>query len=192
MNKRHQHVADIYEAARKCSRAGIRVTLNLIFGYPGEEESHRRETLRVMADIAGKYDNVTFSPNIFTPYPGIPIWPELRAQGLAEPASLAAWADVDLGITKLPWLRGRDFDTLRRGISYFLLDAKIGRARRHSRSPALSWLLGAARRPLHWRLRNSFFSWPLELRLSLVQRWLVVRRSLLTGQPLTHELSRSA
>ena len=76
MNKRHQNVEDIYEAARKCSLAGIRVTLNLIFGYPGEQELHRRETLRVMSDIGMRFDNVTFSPNIFTPYPGIPIWPD--------------------------------------------------------------------------------------------------------------------
>ena len=138
MNKRHQHVADIGEAARKCMRAGIRVTLNLIFGYPGEEERHRRETLRVMAGIARKYENVSFSPNMFTPYPGIPIWPELRAQGLAEPATLSEWADIDLGITNLPWLRGRDLEALRRGIAYFLLDAKIGRRAAKSTSAAVA------------------------------------------------------
>src|SRR4029077_11640969 len=77
MNKRHKHIADIHEAVRKCAQAGIRVTLNLIFGYPGEEESHRRETLRVMGQIGACYDNVTFSPNLVTPCPGIPIWPEL-------------------------------------------------------------------------------------------------------------------
>ena len=65
MNKDHQHVADMYEAARKCTLAGIRVTMNLIFGFPGEEEQHRRETLRVMADIGGRFDNVSFSPEHF-------------------------------------------------------------------------------------------------------------------------------
>jgi radical SAM superfamily enzyme YgiQ (UPF0313 family) len=192
MNKRHQHIEDIGEAARKCMQAGIRVTLNLIFGYPGEEERHRRETLRVMAGIARKYENVSFSPNMFTPYPGIPIWPELRAQGLAEPASLSEWADIDLGVTNLPWLRGRDLDALRRGIAYFLLDAKVGKARRKATSPLLRWLLARAQEPLRWRLRNSFFHWPVELGLSKAPRRMVVRRSLLTGQPLSHELSRSA
>ena len=38
MNKAHQQIRDMFEAARKCRDAGIRVTLNLIFGYPGEEE----------------------------------------------------------------------------------------------------------------------------------------------------------
>ena len=35
-------------------QSGIRVTFNLIFGYPGEKEHHRQETLRVMGDIAEK------------------------------------------------------------------------------------------------------------------------------------------
>jgi radical SAM superfamily enzyme YgiQ (UPF0313 family) len=192
MNKRHQHIVDIEEAARKCLRAGIRVTLNLIFGYPGEEERHRRETLRVMAGIAAKYENVSFSPNMFTPYPGIPIWPELRARGLDEPESLADWAGIDLGVTNLPWLRGPDLRSLRRGIGYFLLDARVNKARRKSRSALWRWALAQTQKPLHWRLRNSYFRLPFELTLSKAPARLVVRRSLLTGQPLSHELSRSA
>jgi anaerobic magnesium-protoporphyrin IX monomethyl ester cyclase len=191
MNKQHQKVEDIYEAARKCARAGIRVTLNLILGYPGEQEKHRRETLRVMADIAGRFDNVTFSPNLFTPYPGIPIWPELRALGLQEPQSLLEWADIDLGTNNLPWLRGHKFSSLQRAISYFLLDTRLGKARRKSVSRPLRLLLAAMRKPLHWRLRYHFFNLPVELWLSLAKQWLVVRRSLLTGQPLSHELSRN-
>ena len=98
MHKAHQKIEDMFEAARKCRDAGIRVTYNLIFGYPGEEDRHRRETLRVMGQIAEQFDNVTFSPNLFTPYPGIPIWPELIEAGLHEPQSLRrmgvgrAWA----------------------------------------------------------------------------------------------------
>jgi radical SAM superfamily enzyme YgiQ (UPF0313 family) len=191
MNKQHQHVPDIYEAARKCSLAGIRVTLNLILGYPGEEEKHLRETLRVMADIAAMYDNVSFSPNVFTPYPGIPIWPELRELGLEEPQSLLGWADCDLGATNLPWLEGRKFKALQLAISYFLLDARLGQAGRKSGSPVVRSVLGLLRRPVHWRLRHCFFRWPLELWVFMARRWLVVRRSLLTGQPLSRELSRS-
>jgi len=53
-------------------------------------------------------------------------------------------------------------------------------------------LLALLRRPLHWRLQNYFFAWPWELSLAVPHKWLTVRRSLLTGQPLSHELSRSA
>lgn len=191
MNKKHQHIPDIAEAARKCARAGIRVTLNLIFGYPGEEEHHRRETLRVMGDIAARFDNVTFSPNVFVPYPGIPIWPQLKEMGLAEPQSLADWADIDLGSNSLPWLTGVPYRTLRRGISCFLLNNHLTKLRRQSKSAGLRWLLSLLRQPLHWRLRHHFFSLPVELWLSMASQWLVVRRSLLTGQPLSNGLSRT-
>jgi anaerobic magnesium-protoporphyrin IX monomethyl ester cyclase len=191
MNKRHQHVEDIYEASRKCAHAGIRVTLNLIFAYPDEQESHRRETLKTMGTIAALYDNVAFSPNIFTPYPGIPIWPELRARGLREPESLDEWADVDLGSKNLPWLHGPAFRRLERSISYFMLDNHINLVRGRSRSSAVRQLLTMLRKPLHWRLQHYSFNLPFELWLSMARRWLVVRRSLLTGQPLSHELSRT-
>jgi radical SAM superfamily enzyme YgiQ (UPF0313 family) len=190
MNKRHQEVADMYETARKCSLVGIRATFNLIFGYPGEDEQHRWETMRVMGDIGSRYEHVTFSPNVFTPYPGIPIWPQLRELGVPEPDSLAAWADVDLGSNRLPWLQGRSFDQLNRSISYFLLNNKLDKARRRSRSAFLQAFFRILRRPLHWRIRNHCFSWPLELWVVMAQRWLTVRRSLLTGQPLSHDLSR--
>lgn len=192
MNKAHQHVPDMYEAARKCRHAGIRVTLNLIFGYPGEEESHRRETLRVMGEIAERFDNVSFSPNVFTAYPGIPIWPELKELGLREPQSLEEWADIDLGANTLPWLQGESFNRLQRGISYFLLDNEINKARRKSKSALRQKMLAFVRRPLHWRIRNHVFALPVELWLAMTKEWLAVRRSLLTGDALSRSLSRTS
>jgi radical SAM superfamily enzyme YgiQ (UPF0313 family) len=191
MNKRHQKVADIEEAARKCLQAGVTLTLNLIFGYPGEKAEHRRETLRVMAAIAARYPNVTFSPNVFVPYPGIPIWPELKRLGVREPASLAEWADVDLGVHSLPWLEGSAYRELRRGISYFLLANRLTRAHRKARTALMRAVTRTARKPLHWRLRHHRFGAPVELWLSVAHRWLTVRRSLLTGQPLSPQLTRS-
>ncbi len=189
MNKPHQQIPDMYEAARKCKKAGIRVTYNLIFGYPGEEEKHRRATLNVMSEIAAQFDNVGFSPNIFTPYPGIPIWPELRSMGLEEPASLAEWADVDLGVTRLPWLQGKPLRTLQRSISYFLLDNQINNRRRRAKSRATKAAFGLSRKLLHWRFQHYEFKFPLELWLAATESWLTVRRSLLTGQPLSRKLA---
>ena len=111
--------------------------------------------------------------------------------GLPEPESLAGWADVDLGSTNLPWLKGKEYETLQRSISYFLLDNQINKTRRKSQSRTLQSLLMLARKPLHWRLRHSAFEYPLELWLSMVREWLTVRRSLLTGQPLARELAKA-
>ena len=107
MNKRHQRVDEMFETARKANIAGIRVTFNLIFGYPGETEADRAITFRTMSEIARQFRNVSFSPNIFTPYPGIPIWPQLRELGVHEPQSLREWMEMPLGANVLPWLQGK-------------------------------------------------------------------------------------
>ncbi len=188
MHKAHQTIDDMFEAARKCRDAGIRVTYNLIFGYPGEEDGHRRETLLVMSQIAEQFDNVTFSPNLFTPYPGIPIWPELVEAGLREPQTLEEWASMGLGQTRLPWLDKKASATLARSMSYFLLANQLAKVRSKLRSSLGRKGMQILQRPLHWRLRHHVFSLPVELWASMAQQWLVVRRSLLTGDALGHQM----
>jgi radical SAM superfamily enzyme YgiQ (UPF0313 family) len=185
MNKPHQRIDDMFEAARKCRQAGIRTTFNLIFGYPGETDEDRGETFRVMSAIAREFDNVTFSPNIFTPYPGLPIWDELRRHGLEEPDRLEAWSRFALGSSELPWLRGGVLERIQRSISFFLLNNQIAKAARRARPRGLQRAaLRALARPLHWRLERQRFGWPMELWLMRAKRRLVLRRSLVTGRSL--------
>jgi anaerobic magnesium-protoporphyrin IX monomethyl ester cyclase len=183
MNKRFQHVDQMVETARKTYLAGIHVVFNIILGYPGETEDHRQETFRVMSDIAKEYPNVSFSPNIFTPYPGIPIWPQLKEMGVREPQSLEEWEILALGTNVLPWLRGEELRRLRRSLEYFLLNNQIRKvtkklplARRSVRR-----LLGA---PVRWRIGKSRYSFPWELWLSRTVEKVITRRSLLTGRAL--------
>ena len=191
MNKRHQSVDDMFEAAEKCANAGIRITYNLIFGYPGEEEVHRKQTLRIMGRIAEQYNNVTFSPNLFTPYPGIPIWPELRDLGLREPASLEEWASVGLGQAELPWVSPEASRDLQRSMSYFLLSNQLSKKSRKPGSSATKLGLRLLRKPLNWRLKHYCFALPVELWFSMAQHWLVMRRSLLTGEALSRQLKEA-
>jgi len=185
MNKRHQRVEEMFETARKSERAGIRVTFNLILGYPGETEIDRLETFRIMSEIARQHSNVSFSPNIFTPYPGIPIWPELRTSGVQEPQSLEEWTNVDLGSNHLPWLKGEDLRRLKRMLEYFLLNNQIRRT-----AARVPWIRKGVRKalgaPLRWRLRNNRYAFPWELWVARLGERLVTRRSLLTGQALGH------
>jgi radical SAM superfamily enzyme YgiQ (UPF0313 family) len=185
MNKKHQRIDEMYETARKSEQAGIRVTFNLILGYPGETEADRLETFRTMSDIACKHSNVSFSPNIFTPYPGIPIWPQLRNMGVREPQSLEEWANVDLGSNHLPWLQGSELDRLKRMLEFFLLHNQIRKV-----AAGAPWIRRGVRRalgaPLRWRLRRNEFAVPWELWLARATERLVTRRSLLTGQTLRH------
>lgn len=187
MNKRHQRVDEMFETARKANLANIRVTFNLIFGYPGETEADRAITFRTMSEIARQFRNVSFSPNIFTPYPGIPIWPQLRELGVHEPKSLREWMEMPLGANVLPWLQGREFERLQRMLEYFLLNSQI----HHSRSKSFPLLRRGVRRiveaPIRWRLRRSRYAFPWELWLARSTERLVLRRSLVTGQELPKE-----
>jgi anaerobic magnesium-protoporphyrin IX monomethyl ester cyclase len=183
MNKRHQRVNEMFETAHKAELAGIRVTFNLIFGYPGETEADRIVTFRTMSEIARQFRNVSFSPNLFTPYPGIPIWPQLRALGVQEPNSLAEWIQMPLGASKLPWLQDRELARLQRMLDYFLLNSEIHRTReRHS------LLRRGVRRivqaPVGWRLKSSRYFFPWELWLTRSTERAASRRSLVTGQEL--------
>jgi radical SAM superfamily enzyme YgiQ (UPF0313 family) len=187
MNKKHQRIDEMYETARKSDAAGIRVTFNLIFGYPGETEHDRLQTFRIMCDISRRHPNVSFSPNVFTPYPGLPIWPQLREMGVPEPRRMEDWADIALGTNHLPWLQGEEWRRLKRMLEYFLLSTQSRRP--GERFPRIRRGVRALlKAPLQWRLRRNQYSFPLELWLARGVERLVTRRSLLTGEALQHGL----
>ena len=183
MNKRFQHVEQMVETARKTCLAGIHVVFNIILGYPGETDIDRQKTFRIMSDIAAEYPNVSFSPNIFTPYPGIPIWPQLKEMGVREPQSLAEWETLALGTNVLPWLQGEDLRKLQRSLEYFLLNNQIRKM-----AKKYPWLRRNVRRmlgaPVRWRIGKNRYSFPWELFVARAVERVVTRRSLLTGQTL--------
>jgi anaerobic magnesium-protoporphyrin IX monomethyl ester cyclase len=188
MNKRHQHVDEMYETARRAAIGGIRVTFNLIFGYPGETEADRQITFRTMSDIARKYPNVHFSPNIFTPYPGIPIWPQLRELGVNEPKTLRAWGDLALGVNMLPWLQDTNLDRFNRMLEYFLLNGQLSRKSRVMRTNRFGRLIQQIiDKPVEWRIRRNQYAFPWEIWLSRFCERIVRRRSLITGRELPTE-----
>ena len=192
MNKPHQKIPDMYETARKTQQAGIRVTFNLIFGYPGETEAARRETFRVMGEIASRYDNVGFSPNILTPYPAIPLWPELERLGVERPGSLEAWSEFALSHNVLPWLRDATRRRVARSISLLSLVHELTKRSRNASTPAGSLMARSLRRALCWRVKNQFLAWPVELWIYEWKQRLIMRRSLLTGQDLGYTMDHAS
>jgi hypothetical protein len=139
-----------------------------------------------MSDIARQFWNVSFSPNIFTPYPGIPIWPELRSMGLQEPQSLEEWAELPLGHNTLPWLQGKELKRLLRMLEFFLLNNQLRKATKDY--PRLrTGVRRALGVPLRWRMRKKQYSFPWELWVGRQLEKIVTRRSLVTGQALGRE-----
>jgi radical SAM superfamily enzyme YgiQ (UPF0313 family) len=188
MNKHHQNVQQMVETARKADLAGIHVTFNVILGYPGETETDRQQTFRIMSDIAREYGNVSFSPNIFTPYPGIPIWPQLKTLGVYEPQSLEEWEDLPLGHNVLPWLQGEDLRRLRRSLEYFLLNNQIRKASKKNNTSLRRGFRRVLGAPLRWRISKNRYSFPWELWVSRAVERITTKRSLLTGQKLSDRM----
>ena len=142
-------------------------------------------TFQTMSDIGRQFRNVSFSPNIFTPYPGIPIWPQLRELGVHEPKNLREWMDMPLGANMLPWLQREELARLQRMLKYFLLNNQ----HRPQEESVVVLRARSVYRPAAHPLasRSSQYSFPWELWLSNLSERLVSRRSLVTGQELPKE-----
>ena len=96
-----------YRTAERCHATGIEASFNLIFGLPGEDASDLRATIDMVDTIGKRNPEAAFFTNIFSPYPGSPIFPEAVRLGVREPRSLEEWAAFYPKIQKLPWLEGK-------------------------------------------------------------------------------------
>jgi len=75
--QKEQTVAQHLEAIRLCKKYGLKVSLFMIYGFPGESKSDRDQTFRVIQDSMVGY--VKF--NNLIPYPGTPIYQEAQKKG---------------------------------------------------------------------------------------------------------------
>ena len=163
MNKDFQDLDMIYLAAEKLTAANIRPSFNLIFGYPGETEHDRRQSIALMMNICRKYPGAEFWTNIFTPYPGSPIMKRAFELGIDAPKTLAGWADFFPRYTVLPWLKGREHERVQNMREYMRVAfhrVPIGKYR----VPALNRLVfELISGPARWRLDHHVYSFPVDL-----------------------------
>ena len=88
---------DVRDGAQGAPRRHPRQLQSHSSAIPARPRPTALETFRTMSDIGRQFPNVRFSPNIFTPYPGIPIWPQLRELGVREPQTLEDWDEHAAG-----------------------------------------------------------------------------------------------
>lgn len=163
MNKTFQDFDSIYQSAARCLKAGIRPSFNIIFGYPGEDIEDRRLTIQFIMDVCRRFPGAEFWTNIFTPYPGSPIFQRTQELGIELPRSLEGWVDYFPRYTTLPWLQGKEHarvQTMRDYLRIAFDRQPIGVARRGLLSGILSRITSY---PARWRLNHDFYSFPLEL-----------------------------
>jgi anaerobic magnesium-protoporphyrin IX monomethyl ester cyclase len=152
-----------YRTAERCRRVGIRPSFNLIFGLPAEEEEDLRDTMAVVDRIGRANPDADFFTNIFSPYPGSPIWPLAVERGVREPQSLEEWATFYPKVQVLPWLDGARHARVQRIRDYI----RLGYSARQMVVEAPRGLKGLVTRVLRklarWRLRTLTVRLPLEI-----------------------------
>ncbi|HMF74535.1 MAG TPA: radical SAM protein [Bryobacteraceae bacterium] len=163
MNKDFQKIETVYAAASKLTQAGIRPSFNMIFGFPGEGESERRESIQLIMDVCRKYPGAEFWTNIFTPYPGAPILDRAFELGIDVPKTLEGWVEFFPRYTVLPWLKGkkhREVQTMREYLRVAFNRKPIGLTKKH---PVNQFVHNLISYPARMRLDRNFYSFPVEL-----------------------------
>jgi len=163
MNKDFQKLETIYQAANVLSQAGIRPSFNMIFGFPGESEVDRRESIQLVMNVCRRYPAAEFWTNIFTPYPGSPIMQRAFELGIDVPKTFEGWADFFPRYTVLPWLKGekhKRVQTMREYMRVAFNRVPIGVQRKHFVNRLVHRSISI---PARWRLDHDVYAAPVEL-----------------------------
>jgi len=158
-------------ALERCAEAGIRASFGFIFGLPAEEEEDLEATLNLIDAIYRRSENADCYTNIFTPYPGSPLWPVALDKGFLPPASLEDWIDFYPRITKLPWLsesQHRRLQTVRQYLRFGYHQVNAGEKQHSFRHQLVLSLFKPSARA---RIRHKWFALPAEVfAYSMLQR----------------------
>ncbi|HYK90170.1 MAG TPA: radical SAM protein, partial [Acidobacteriota bacterium] len=163
MNKEFQKPETIYAVAGKCVQAGIRPSFNVIFGFPGEGERERRETINFIMRVCRRFPGAEFWTNIFTPYPGSPIVQRAAELGIDLPSSFEGWADFFPRYTVLPWLSGpkhKRVQIMRDYLRVAFSRVPIAADRRRLPMRLFHQAIGF---PARWRLDHDVYALPFEI-----------------------------
>ena len=163
MNKDFQVLADIYESTARCVRAGVIPSFNIIFGYPGEGWKERRETVNFMMDICKKFPGAEFWTNIFTPYPGSPVFHQAQQLGIELPKSLEGWVDYFPRYTVLPWLKGKDHQRVQTMRDYLRIAFDRDPIAKNGPGRLAKAVQHLTAYPARVRLNHDFYRFPVEL-----------------------------
>jgi radical SAM superfamily enzyme YgiQ (UPF0313 family) len=160
--KKQYKVDQIVTAARRASRAGIRVTYNFIVGFPGETEDDFQATLALIKTIRRTDSRLDISMFFYSPYPGTELVGELEQRGLRLPENLEGWRTFDI---EGAWLPRNDPRFVRRvrNASFYLRHGYAASAD----SPPRKFLQAMSR----LRCERDWYGFPWERYLAEAGRW---------------------
>jgi hypothetical protein len=97
-------VEDIHKAHKRLQSFGFLANYHFMIGFPDETVEDLRETMELMWTIGRAPNTVIYTPSIFLPYPGTPLYQVCVERGFQPPQSLEEWASYDWELgCRLPW-----------------------------------------------------------------------------------------
>ncbi len=149
-------------AAERCRDAGIRASFGFIFGLPAETEEDLQQTVDLIDQIYRVNPKADCNTNIFTPYPGSPLWPVALEKGFKAPQSFEEWAELYPRTIRLPWMSKEEhfrLQAIRQYLRFGYHQVKVGE-RPHSAGHQM--LLNLFKSTSRFRIRKKMFSFPWE------------------------------
>ena len=120
-------------------------------------------TVDLIREIHTRYDRADCYTNIFTPYPGSPLWPRCIELGLEPPKTLEDWIDFYPRLTVLPWLNGEKHRRLQAIRQYLRFGYPVVRVGEHPHSRRHRLALNTLGPPARWRIRRHRYGFPWEI-----------------------------
>jgi radical SAM superfamily enzyme YgiQ (UPF0313 family) len=211
-------VEELIKLTEICKSVGIRIIYSFILGFlplalgnpslPYNKtmelvDKEFEQTFNLIRRIFSIENNSTVMMFIYTPYPGSEIFDLAKKFGFKEPTSLDEWSRFEFNRINVPWVP-KKYIKLTKLLNDYIFPF-IGRSGNYHTMlnmtprfirPILRPVCEILRRTAHFRLKNNFFSFPIEYILLTrsihlgrgIQFWLETKKKNITSTERTQML----
>lgn len=159
-------VEDVLLANEKLAGRDFAVKFNMIIGFPGETIAGIKKTVDLAVNLYRKNKRAWFPFNIFTPFPGTPMFNVAVQNGFTPPDELEKWDKLEaIGWDRYygHWMTKKENDLLRsiNAASYLAFPS----AAQKITNPTIKILFNVYRPMAYFRFKNMFYYFHFEKRL---------------------------
>jgi len=140
-------VDDIVKAVKILAKNRLKASYSTMVGLPGETEEEFNSTIDLMYQTYKMHPQAGFTMGAYLPYPGSKLYQFSLEQGFQPPVKTEDWGKIDRFRNRFvsPWVDARRVWRIRECFKF------------------LSMNLGLFNKWFEWRIRNRFFSFPLDI-----------------------------
>ena len=155
----------ILRANRKLREAGIAPKFSFMGGFPTETIAEVKDTIHLMADLVRDNPNAYTTPvQLYSPYPGTPLYDHCLQNSMAFPQSLEEWTESGWEHIDYSWLSRSEERFLQKAAYFtFFLDGKT--VAESTRSPLVRLAAQVYGWMVRQRVRMDFYALMPEVHL---------------------------